>query len=133
MQLSVGVRSALAIVTVAALAACGGGGGGGGSNPVPGGGTTPTPAPTAPSGYVAPTGAVTQLGPVNTNSFSSSMLAASADGTFVVQSSDTPGEPAAGTALTEYDVTAVETAAGQAPSSAARKTAALRSVASPSG
>jgi hypothetical protein len=134
MQLSVGVRSALAIVMVAALAACGGGGGGGGSNPVPGGGTTPTPAPTAtptaPSGYVAPTGAVTQLGPVNTNSFSSSMLAASADGTFVVQSSDTPGEPAAGTALTEYDVTAVETAAGQAPSSAARKTAALRSVAS---
>jgi hypothetical protein len=129
MQVSVGVRSALAVAMVAAMTACGGGGGGGGgSSPVPGGGAiTPT---LAPSGYVAPSGAVTQLGPVSTNVFSSSMLAASADGTFVVQSTDTPSEPAAGTALAEYDVTAAESAAGQAASSAARKAAATRGVVS---
>jgi hypothetical protein len=122
--------SSLAVVFVcAALAACGGGGGGGGATggpppTVP----TPTPTPVATStpvtpagGYVAPTGNVTQLGPTTNNQFSSSLLAASSDGTFVVQSTDTPAEPSGSSAtLTEYDVSASESAAGQKPSSAGR-------------
>ncbi|HEY6234145.1 MAG TPA: hypothetical protein VIW69_03440, partial [Candidatus Elarobacter sp.] len=111
------MRPALAVAVFAAavLAACGGGGGGGGSTggppPVT---TTPTPFP-----YVAPAGGVTQLGPGSP--FSSSLLAASTDGTFIVQSGDAPAEPPASSAtLTEYDVTVAESAAGQKPSSAKR-------------
>jgi hypothetical protein len=131
MHLNGRVRPALAVVFFAALAACGGGGGGGA---VPGGGggggglPTPTPVPTATPpapGYVAPTGGVTQLGPTASNQFASSMLNASADGTFVVQSTDTPAEAAAGTSLTEYDVTATETAGGQVPGARTRVTANL--------
>jgi hypothetical protein len=85
----------------------------------------PTATPPAP-GYVAPSGGVTQLGPVATNQFASSMLNASTDGTFVVQSTDTPAEPASGTALTEYDVTASETAGGQVPGAINRVTATAR-------
>jgi hypothetical protein len=87
---------------------------------------TPTPTPTstptpASSGYVAPTGGVTQLGPNATDIFSSSLLSASTDGTFVVQSADAPAEPSgAASPLTEYDVSASESAAGQKPSSAGR-------------
>jgi hypothetical protein len=116
-----GVRPVLAVAVfaAAALAACGGGGGGGGSTGGPPPVTvTPTPAP----GYVAPTGAVTQLGPTASNQFSSAMLTGSADGTFIVQSTDTPAEPASGTSLTEYDVTASQTAGGQVPLSLTRKT-----------
>jgi hypothetical protein len=114
-------------VCAAALAACGGGGGGGGGSvtPVaPGvgvgiGGATPTPSPTpAAGGYVTPSGGVTSLGPNATNVFASSLLAASIDGTLVVQSSDAPAEPAgAASPLTEYDVAVSESAAGQKPSS----------------
>lgn len=93
--------------------------------------TTPTPTPTtaptnAPAaGYVAPTGGVTQLAANSSNAFASSMLSASTDGTFVVQSTNTPGEAAAGTTMTEYDVTATETAGGQVPSAARRNGAAF--------
>jgi hypothetical protein len=113
------VRPAFAVVVLAALAACGGGGGGG-SVPGGGGGGGPTPTPAPAPGYVAPSGGVTLLGPSASNQFASSLLNASADGTFVVQSLDTPVEPAAGTNLTEYDVTATETAGGQVPGSVAR-------------
>ncbi|MDB5026418.1 MAG: peptidase immune inhibitor [Candidatus Eremiobacteraeota bacterium] len=90
--------------------------------PTPSPAPTPTATPTTSSaGYVAPTGGVTQLGPNANNSFSSSMLAASTDGTFVVQSADAPAEPSgAASPLTEYDVTTSESAAGQKPSSARR-------------
>jgi hypothetical protein len=118
-----GVRPALAVsvFAAAALAACGGGGGGGGT-----GGPPPVVTPTPSGGYVAPSGGVTQLGPSTT--FSSSLLGASADGTFVVQSGEAPAEPPASSAtLTEYDVTAAESAPGQKPSSANRTTTAQRS------
>jgi hypothetical protein len=86
---------------------------------------TPSPAPsptatptTSSAGYVAPAGGVTQLGPNAANRFASSMLAASTDGTFVVQSEDAPVEPpGAATQPIEYDVSASESAAGQKPSS----------------
>jgi hypothetical protein len=113
-------------VCTAALAACGGGGGGGGGSvtpTAPGVGTvgapTPTPTPTPASGpYVTPSGGVTSLGPNATNVFASSLLAASTDGTLVVQSMDAPPEPAgAASPLTEYDVSASESAAGLKPSS----------------
>jgi hypothetical protein len=122
-----GLRPALAVAVFAAavLAACGGGGGGG-AVPGGGGGGGATPTPTPSGGYVAPSGGVTQLGPSAT--FSSSLLGASADGTFIVQSGEAPAEPPASSAtLTEYDVTAAESAPGQKPSSANRTTTALRS------
>lgn len=85
--------------------------------------TAPTQAPS--SNYVAPTGGVTELGPTSNNQFSSSLLSASNDGTFVVQSGESPAEPPASSAtLTEYDVTASESAAGQKPGSARRMIAA---------
>ena len=134
------VVPSFAIVTiVAALAACGGGGGGGGGGsalpPGGGGGIVPTPTAspvptstptTAPaSGYVAPTGGVTELSPATSNQFSSSLLATSTDGTFIVQSADAPAEPPASAAtLTEYDVVAAESAAGQKPSAVWRGTSA---------
>ena len=130
-----GVGSSLAaLCACVALAACGGGGGGGGVSAVPGGGggsgPTPTPVPTATasptpnaSGYVAPSSGVTQLGPNAANQYSSSMLSASADGTFVVQSSDTPSEASVGSSLPEYDVTASESAAGVVPGSLHRAAA----------
>jgi hypothetical protein len=118
-------------VCTAALAACGGGGGGGGGSvtPVgPGGGATPTPSPTTvpvSGGYVAPSGGVTPLGPNASNVFASSLLAASTDGTFIVQSLETPAQPSgAASALTEYDVAASESAAGQKPSSLGQRFAA---------
>ena len=114
------------VLAVAVLAACGGGGGGGGSTggpgPIP---ATPTPSPTATpsSGYVAPSGGVTELGPTANNQFSSSLLSASSDGTFVVQSGEAPAEPSASSAtLTEYDVTAAESAPGLKPGSTRRVT-----------
>jgi hypothetical protein len=131
MNVRVRVRPAFAVVVLAALAACGGGGGGGavpGGGGGGGGGPTPTPVPTATpsSSYVAPTGGVTQLGPAASNQFSSSLLTPSTDGTFVVQSSDTPtAPPASATTLTEYDVTAAESAAGLKPGSQGRAFAAL--------
>jgi hypothetical protein len=89
---------------------------------------TPTPTPTstpASGAYVAPTGGVTQLGPNATNVFSSSLLAASTDGTLVVQSMDAPPEPTgAASPLTEYDVAVSESAAGQKPSSLGNRFAA---------
>ncbi len=125
MHLNGRVRPALAVVFFAALAACGGGGGGGGGGT--GGPPPPVPTPTPPApGYVAPSGGVTQLGSNSSNQFASSMLSASADGTFVVQSTDTPAEAAAGTSLTEYDVTASETAAGQVPGARTRVSANVR-------
>jgi hypothetical protein len=88
---------------------------------------TPSPSPTgtpASAGYVAPTGGVTQLGPNQTDIFSSSLLGASTDGTFVVQSADAPAEPSgAAVPLTEYNVTVSESAAGQKPSSTDRSAA----------
>ena len=118
------------VMVVAALAACGGGGGGGGSSiPIGGGGGGVTPTPTATpvstatpvAGYVTPAGGVTELSATASNQFSSSLLAASADGTFIVQSGDSPAEPPASAAtLTEYDVVAAESAPGQKPSSVSR-------------
>ena len=132
------VGSSFAVVVVcAALAACGGGGGGGGTGGPPPVFPTATPVatatpvstatPVAQGGYVAPTGGVTQLVPVANNAFSSSLLSASTDGTFVVQSADAPAEPSGSTpTLTEYDVTAAESAPGQKPSSAARTVSTMR-------
>ena len=49
----------------------------------------------------------------SSNAFSSSMLSASSDGTFVIQSADTPGTPSGSSfTLPEYTVTASESAAG---------------------
>jgi hypothetical protein len=79
----------------------------------------PTATPPAP-GYVAPSGGVTVLGASATNQFASSLLTASTDGTFIIQSTDTPAEPASGTSLSEYDVTANESAAGVVPGSLQR-------------
>ena len=113
-----GVRPALAVAVFAAavLAACGGGGGGGGSTggppPV---NVTPTPAPTATPGpnFVKGVSGVAQIPPNASNTFSSSMLGASTDGTFVIQSADTPARPTGSSfTLTEYNVTASESAAG---------------------
>jgi hypothetical protein len=113
-----GVRPALAVAVFAAavLAACGGGGGGGGSTggppPVT---TTPTPVPTATPGpnFVKGVSGVAQIAPNASNAFSSSMLGASTDGTFVIQSADTPPRPSGSSfTLTEYTVTASESAAG---------------------
>ncbi len=135
------VRFLFAVAVCAtAVAACGGGGGGGGSSvPAPGvggggGGPTATPSPSAAAsptptpasvGYVTPSSGVTQLGPNATNAFSSSLLAASSDGTFVVQSSDVPAQPSgSASALTEYNVTASESSAGQKPSSLGNRFAA---------
>ncbi len=125
--------SLIVLCACAVLVACGGGGGGGGISTIPGGGggggITPSPsvAPTATvsptpnaSGYVAPSGGITQLGPNGANQYASSMLSASADGTFVVQSSDTPSETAAAASLPEYDVTASESVAGAVPGSIRR-------------
>lgn len=56
---------------------------------------------------------VAQIPPNASNAFSSSMLGASTDGTFVIQSADTPGFPSNSSfTLTEYNVTASESAVG---------------------
>ena len=116
-----GVRPALAVVVFAAavLAACGGGGGGavpgGGGGGGGGGGPTPTPVPTATPGpnFVKGVSGVAQIPANGANAFSSSMLGVSNDGTFVIQSTDTPGRPSGSSfTLTEYTVTASESAAG---------------------
>ncbi|HEV2643321.1 MAG TPA: hypothetical protein VGT98_11460, partial [Candidatus Elarobacter sp.] len=115
-----GVRPALAVAVFAAavLAACGGGGGGGavpGGGGGGGGGATPTPVPTAtPPGtnFVKGVSGVAQIPQIASNTFSSSMLGVSTDGTFVIQSSETPPGPSANFTLTEYTVTASESAAG---------------------
>ena len=112
-----GVRPALAVAVFAAavLAACGGGGGGGGTGGPPPVTVTPTPAPTATPGpnFVKGVSGVAQIPANASNAFSSSMLGASADGTFVIQSTDTPARPSGSTfTLTEYTVTASESAAG---------------------
>ncbi|HTD32266.1 MAG TPA: hypothetical protein VK665_01295 [Candidatus Elarobacter sp.] len=66
---------------------------------------------------------MTELGPTANNQFSSSLLSASSDGTFVVQSGEAPAEPSASSAtLTEYDVTAAESAPGLKPGSTRRVT-----------
>ncbi|HEY0380602.1 MAG TPA: hypothetical protein VGC72_00140 [Candidatus Elarobacter sp.] len=115
-----GVRPVLAVAVFASavLAACGGGGGGGGT----GGGVappvivTPTPVPTATPpapNFVKGVSGVAQIPQIASNTFSSSMLGASANGTFVIQSADTPRPPSTSSfTLTEYDVTASESAAG---------------------
>jgi hypothetical protein len=130
-----GVRPVLAVAVfaAAALAACGGGGGGGGSTtggppPIT---ITPTPAATATPGpnFVKGVSGVAQIPANASNTFSSSMLGASTDGTFVIQSAETPGSPNATFTLTEYNVTASESAAGvtsstskaRAPSAAGRE------------
>ncbi len=115
-----GVRPALAVAVFAAaiLAACGGGGGGavpgGGGGGGGGGGPTPTPVPTATPGpnFVKGVSGVAQIPANASNTFSSSMLGASNDGTFVIQSEDAPKRPPATFTLTEYNVTASESAAG---------------------
>ncbi len=112
-----GVRPALAVAVFAAavLAACGGGGGG--STPVtPPPVVTPTPVPTLTppaANFVKGAAGVVQIPTNAANVFSSSMLGASTDGTFVIQSADTPPRPSGSTfTLTEYTVTASESAAG---------------------
>jgi hypothetical protein len=63
--------------------------------------------------YVKGVSGVAQIPPTSSNAFSSSMLSASSDGTFVVQSTDTPGRPVGSSfTLTEYTITASESAAG---------------------
>jgi len=99
---------ALAVFAAAALAACGGGGGGGGSTPV-----TPVVTATPASTFVKGAAGVVQVPANPGNLASSSMLGASADGTFVIQSADTPGRPSGSSfTLIEYTVTASESAAG---------------------
>src|ERR1700736_3089757 len=112
-----GVRPALAVAVFAAavLAACGGGGGGGRPGRPPPVTVTPPPAPPATPGpnFVKGVSGVAQIPANASNAFSSSMLGASADGTFVIQSTDTPARPSGSTfTLTEYTVTASESAAG---------------------
>jgi hypothetical protein len=114
-----GVRPGIAVAVFAAagLAACGGGGGGASpvNNPPPIVTPSPSPVPTAtPPGtnFVKGAAGVVQIPSNAANTFSSSMLGASNDGTFVLQSTDTPGRPAATFTLLEYNVTASESAAG---------------------
>jgi hypothetical protein len=118
------VLAAPAFLCALALAACGGGGGGSAAGGGGGGGgviPTPSPVPTAP-GYVSPQAGVTRLSPTSSGVFASAILAASANGTLVVQSAETPAEPTGNTpTMTEYDVTASETA-GIAGSSVLRTT-----------
>lgn len=63
--------------------------------------------------YVKGVAGVAQIPTTSTNAFSSSMLGASNDGTFVIQSADAPGTPQGSSfTLTEYTLTASESAAG---------------------
>ncbi len=117
MKLMNGVRPAAgAFVMSAVLAACGGGGGGGGTHyATPIGPETAQPTTAPASGYVAPTGAVTAIAPNGSGSFGSAILAASASGTLVAQSDDTPIEQygatdLANSGLSEYPVSITESA-----------------------
>jgi hypothetical protein len=59
--------------------------------------------------YVKGIAGVAQIPQIASNAFSSSMLGASSDGTFVIQSTDSPATPTGATpTLTEYTVTASE-------------------------
>ena len=63
--------------------------------------------------FVKGAAGVVQIPSNAANAFSSSMLGASTDGTFVIQSADAPETPSGATpTLTEYTVTASESAAG---------------------
>ncbi|HWT06724.1 MAG TPA: hypothetical protein VN224_13265, partial [Xanthomonadales bacterium] len=69
--------------------------------------------PPVATNYVKGVSGVAQIPQISSNTFSSSMLGASADGTFVIQSNDSPGRPSGSSfTLTEYNVTASESAAG---------------------
>ncbi len=135
MKLMNGVRPAAgAFMLSAALAACGGGGGGGGHYATPVGpetpGTTPAPTTSPANGYTAPTGAVTAIAPSASGNFGSAILAASASGTLVVQSDDTPAEQygatdLASSGLSEYPLTITESA-GIATSALHRAASAVR-------
>src|SRR5947209_6090494 len=117
-----GVRPAVAVAVfaAAALVSCGGGGGGGANA-----GRPPVVTPTPPgNNFVKGVSGVAQIPPSAANTFSSSMLGASADGTFVIQSTDTPGTPSGSTpTLTEYNVTATESAAGVTSSTSTARVA----------
>lgn len=119
-----GVRPAFAVAVfaAAALAACGGGGGGGGSS-APGPPPVVTPTPPG-NNFVKGVSGVAQIPANAANTFSSSMLGASADGTFVIQSADTPATPSGSTpTLAEYNVTATESAAGTTSSTSTARVA----------
>jgi len=111
------------------LAACGGGGGSSTSPaPVAVATATATPAQAATTSFVAASTAVTALAANAGSSFGSTVLAASTDGTFIIQSPETPSESSvAGFAIPEYTVSGTETA-GLSTSSVQRpaNTAALR-------
>ena len=119
------IRRIVPVLLLAALAGCGGGGGGGGSStpPVVAPSIAPIvpPSPTpAPPTFVAATGTVTQLAANGANTFGSTLVPVSNDGTFIVQSTETPPETfTTTTTLPEYTVTASE-AGGQSTSSIAR-------------
>ena len=120
-----GVRPAFAaaVFAAAALAACGGGGGGGGGSSAPGPPPVVTPTPPG-NNFVKGVSGVAQIPANAANTFSSSMLGASADGTFVIQSADTPATPSGSTpTLAEYSVTATESAAGTTSSTSTARAA----------
>jgi hypothetical protein len=111
-------RLPAALILTVLVTACGGGGGGG-TAAAPGA-ATPAPAPAASSApaasFTAATGAVTALAATASNSFGSTLLAASNDGTFIVQSPETPLEISSpNPSLPEYTVSGTE-AAGQSTS-----------------
>ena len=116
-----GVRPALAVAVFAAavLAACGGGGGGGGGT-VPGDRRRASPTPTPPvptatprrrTSSKAPPASCT-LGSNAANAFSSSMLERVGGRNVRRSKHRHAGGPAAALTLTEYNVTASESAAG---------------------
>ena len=105
--------AALLTLLAGVLAACGGGGGGGGA--IPGG------SPIAPS-------AVTLLNVTSSGAVGGSLAGSSPDGVLLVQSPTTPAEPSTGGTLTEFSLTASETAA-VVPGSVRRSVAARTTVA----
>ncbi|GAC1415419.1 MAG: hypothetical protein NVSMB5_04610 [Candidatus Velthaea sp.] len=122
----------LPILCFALFAAGCGGGGGGSSPPVPAS-TVPSPQPsalatlppTASTAFVPASGTVTLLNQNTGSSFGSTILPSSNDGTFIVQSPETPAESLTGTfTLPEYTVSGTETA-GQSTAAVRRAPQAL--------
>ena len=127
-------RRLLPVFFLALLTAgCGGGGGGSSTPSVPAPNPAPSPQPsvvatlppTASTAFVPATGTVTLLNQNAGNSFGSTLLPGSNDGTFIIQSPETPPESlAAAFTLTEYTVSGTETG-GQSTSAVHRAPQAL--------
>ncbi|MFN2459366.1 MAG: hypothetical protein ABR591_01540 [Candidatus Velthaea sp.] len=104
------------------VAGCGGGGGGGSSSPAAPAPVVTTAPPVVPpnTSFTVATGGVTTLAANPANTFGSTLLPASTDGTFIVQSPETPAESGdANFTLLEYTVSGSESA-GQSTSAVQR-------------